>query len=62
MKLSYIKTLIFQLCADENKLYVPVIMHADEKSIKGIAREINTLATKARNKQLTAEDMQGGTW
>ncbi len=34
----------------------------DEKSIKGIAREINTLATKARNKQLTAEDMQGGTF
>ncbi|HEH2163985.1 TPA: 2-oxo acid dehydrogenase subunit E2 [Staphylococcus aureus] len=48
--------------ADENKLYVPVIKHADEKSIKGIAREINTLATKARNKQLTAEDMQGGTF
>lgn len=36
--------------ADENKLYVPVIKHADEKSIKGIAREINDLATKARNK------------
>ncbi len=48
--------------ADENKLYVPVIKHADEKSIKGIAREINTLATKARNKQLTTEDMQGGTF
>ncbi len=39
-----------------------MIKHADEKSIKGIAREINTLATKARNKQLTAEDMQGGTF
>ena len=48
--------------ADALKLYVPVIKHADEKSIKGIAREINTLATKARNKQLTAEDMQGGTF
>ncbi|HDJ1607880.1 TPA: 2-oxo acid dehydrogenase subunit E2 [Staphylococcus aureus] len=48
--------------ADENKLYVPVIKHADKKSIKGIAREINTLATKARNKQLTTEDMQGGTF
>ncbi|HDW2788594.1 TPA: 2-oxo acid dehydrogenase subunit E2 [Staphylococcus aureus] len=48
--------------ADENKLYVPVIKHADEKSIKGIAREINTLATKSRNKQLTTEDMQGGTF
>ncbi|MCG9810526.1 dihydrolipoamide acetyltransferase family protein [Staphylococcus argenteus] len=48
--------------ADENKLYVPVIKHADEKSIKGIAREINDLATKARNKKLTTEDMQGGTF
>lgn len=48
--------------ADEDKLYVPVIKHADEKSIKGIAREINELARKARNKQLTQEDMSGGTF
>lgn len=33
--------------ADKDKLYVPVIKHADEKSIKGIAREINDLATKS---------------
>ncbi|CAM3069105.1 dihydrolipoamide acetyltransferase family protein [Staphylococcus argensis] len=48
--------------ADENKLYVPVIKHADEKSIKGIAREVNELATKARQQKLTAEDMSGGTF
>ncbi|MCI2803476.1 dihydrolipoamide acetyltransferase family protein [Staphylococcus pettenkoferi] len=48
--------------ADENKLYVPVIKHADEKSIKGIAREVNELATKARQQKLTAEDMVGGTF
>lgn len=48
--------------ADEDKLYVPVIKHADEKSIKGIAKEINELARKARNKQLTQEDMSGGTF
>ena len=36
--------------ADEDKLYVPVIKNADEKSIKGIAREINDLAQRARNK------------
>ena len=36
--------------ADDDKLYVPVIKHADEKSIKGIAREINDLANKARTK------------
>ena len=38
---------------------MPVIKHADEKSIKGIAREINELALKARNKQLSQEDMSG---
>ncbi|MCU5746337.1 2-oxo acid dehydrogenase subunit E2 [Staphylococcus sp. SQ8-PEA] len=48
--------------ADENKLYVPVIKHADEKSIKGIAKEINDLANKARNNELTSEDMKGGTF
>ncbi|MBN6203119.1 2-oxo acid dehydrogenase subunit E2 [Staphylococcus saprophyticus] len=48
--------------ADEDKLYVPVIKNADEKSIKGIAREINELAQKARNKKLRSEDMQGGTF
>lgn len=48
--------------ADENKLYVPVIKHADEKSIKGIAREINTLATQARQHKLETTDMQDGTF
>lgn len=48
--------------ADEEKLYVPVIKNADEKSLKGIAREINDLAQKARNKKLRSEDMQGGTF
>lgn len=62
-KLFFIKILIFQFfVADEDKLYVPVIKHADEKSIKGIAREINELALKARNKQLSQEDMSGGTF
>jgi 2-oxoisovalerate dehydrogenase E2 component (dihydrolipoyl transacylase) len=48
--------------ADEDKLYVPVIKNADEKSIKGIAREISELANKARNKKLRSDDMQGGTF
>lgn len=48
--------------ADDDKLYVPVIKHADEKSIKGIAREINDLANKARTKKLTQADMEGGTF
>lgn len=48
--------------AAEDKLFVPVIKNADEKSIKGIAKEIATLAKKARQNQLTNEDMQGGTF
>lgn len=48
--------------ANEDKLFVPVIKHADEKSIKGIAKEIYTLADKARTGKLTPDDMQGGTF
>jgi len=48
--------------ADNDKLYVPVIKNADEKSIKGIAREINELAHKARHGQLSQQDMQRGTF
>ncbi|EIZ6605858.1 2-oxo acid dehydrogenase subunit E2 [Listeria monocytogenes] len=43
-------------------LYVPVIKNADEKSIKGIAREIIELAGKARNGKLSQADMEGGTF
>lgn len=48
--------------ANENELLVPVIKHADEKSIKGIAKDIRDLAEKARSGSLTLEDMQGGTF
>jgi 2-oxoisovalerate dehydrogenase E2 component (dihydrolipoyl transacylase) len=48
--------------ADEDSLYVPVIKHADEKSIKGIAREITELANKARMGKLKSEDISGGTF
>lgn len=48
--------------ASEDKLYVPVIKNADDKSIKGIAREINDLATRGRKHKLTFQDMQGGTF
>lgn len=48
--------------ATEDALYVPVIKHADEKTIKGIAREINDLAGKVRNKAISSSDMQGGTF
>lgn len=48
--------------AAEELLYVPVIRHADEKTIKAIARDIHELALKARTGKLTADDMQGGTF
>ncbi|WP_163969941.1 dihydrolipoamide acetyltransferase family protein [Oceanobacillus halotolerans] len=48
--------------AKDQELFVPVIKNADEKSIKGIAKDINELATKARTGKLTSEDMQGGTF
>lgn len=48
--------------AADDLLYVPVIKNADEKSIKGIAREISELAGKARNGKLSQADMEGGTF
>ncbi|MBM7651545.1 dihydrolipoamide acetyltransferase family protein [Neobacillus cucumis] len=48
--------------ATEDALYVPVIKNADEKTIKGIAREISELAIKVRTGKLKSEDMQGGTF
>ena len=35
--------------ATEDALYVPVIKNADEKTIKGIGREVNELAAKVRS-------------
>ncbi|MGO4887032.1 dihydrolipoamide acetyltransferase family protein [Anaerobacillus sp. MEB173] len=48
--------------ATDDALYVPVIKHADEKSVKGIAREVNDLAEKVRTNKLTSAEMQGGTF
>lgn len=48
--------------ATEDALFVPVIKHADEKSIKGIAKEIHELAMKVRAGKLTMDDIKGGTF
>src|SRR5690625_627450 len=48
--------------AKGQELFVPVIKHADEKSIKGIAKDINELASKARDGKLAQSDMEGGTF
>ncbi|KAB3529300.1 dihydrolipoamide acetyltransferase family protein [Alkaliphilus serpentinus] len=43
-------------------LIVPVIKDTDKKGIFQIATEVETLAEAARNKSLTLEDLQGGTF
>jgi pyruvate/2-oxoglutarate dehydrogenase complex dihydrolipoamide acyltransferase (E2) component len=43
-------------------LITPVIPHADEKSLAGLSKAIFDLATRARDKKLRVEDMQGGTF
>lgn len=48
--------------AADDSLFVPVIKAADEKTVKGIAREITELAKKARSGKLVSADMQGGTF
>jgi 2-oxoglutarate dehydrogenase dihydrolipoamide succinyltransferase (E2 component) len=43
-------------------LIVPVIKNAGEMNLHGIARATNELAKKARNKQLSPDDLVGGTF
>jgi pyruvate dehydrogenase E2 component (dihydrolipoyllysine-residue acetyltransferase) len=43
-------------------LLVPVLRNADKKNILQLSIELNQLAEKARNKKLTLEEMQGGTF
>jgi pyruvate dehydrogenase E2 component (dihydrolipoamide acetyltransferase) len=46
----------------ENGLIVPVIRNADEKNVVGLQRSIVDLATRARSRQLKADEVQGGTF
>ncbi|TSI08602.1 dihydrolipoamide acetyltransferase family protein [Lysinibacillus sp. BW-2-10] len=48
--------------ATEDALFVPVIKNADDKSIKGIAKEIHELTQLVRNGKLRSEHIQGGTF
>ena len=43
-------------------LIVPVIKHADELSLLGLARSINDLAERARGKKLSPDEVQKGTF
>jgi len=46
----------------EDTLVVPVVRRADGLSIAGLARAVNDIATRARNKQLKADDLSGATF
>ena len=46
----------------ENGLIVPVIRNGDEKNLLGLSRAIDDLATRARSKKLTPDEVQGGTF
>ena len=48
--------------ATEDALYVPVIKHADQKSVLGIAKSVDDLAARTRAGKLTMDDMTGGTF
>jgi pyruvate dehydrogenase E2 component (dihydrolipoamide acetyltransferase) len=43
-------------------LIVPVIRNADEKNLLGLSRAIDDLATRARSKKLSPDEVQGGTF
>ncbi|MBI3734217.1 MAG: 2-oxo acid dehydrogenase subunit E2 [Chloroflexi bacterium] len=48
--------------AIEEGLIVPVLKHADELNLLGIAKAVNDLARRAREKRLMPDDVQGGTF
>jgi pyruvate dehydrogenase E2 component (dihydrolipoamide acetyltransferase) len=43
-------------------LVVPVIKNAGDLNLTGIARQLDVLATKAKTKKLTMDDLSGGTY
>ena len=47
---------------DGGGLIVPVIKGADEKNIVGLARAVHDVATRARTKKLSPDDLAGGTF
>jgi pyruvate dehydrogenase E2 component (dihydrolipoamide acetyltransferase) len=46
----------------ERGLVVPVLREVDKKSVHDLGREMGDIADKARQRKLTADDMQGGTF
>jgi pyruvate dehydrogenase E2 component (dihydrolipoamide acetyltransferase) len=47
---------------DNQGLIVPVVHGAEELTVRGMARRIRDISTRARSKQLSAQDISGGTF
>jgi pyruvate dehydrogenase E2 component (dihydrolipoamide acetyltransferase) len=47
---------------DYQGLLVPVVRSAETKRLRAIAREISDLGTRARNRKLSPDEIQGGTF
>jgi len=62
-KITYHKDInIGVAVAVEDGLLVPVVNHADLKSMSQINQEVKELAGKAKSKKLTPQEMQGNTF
>jgi pyruvate dehydrogenase E2 component (dihydrolipoamide acetyltransferase) len=46
----------------EQGLIVPVLRDVDKKSILDLAKELESLATKARDRKISADELKGGTF
>lgn len=62
-EISYKKYVHIGVAVDTDRgLLVPVIRNVDQKNISQLSLELAEIAVKARNKKLTIEEMQGGTF
>jgi pyruvate/2-oxoglutarate dehydrogenase complex dihydrolipoamide acyltransferase (E2) component len=58
----YINLGIAVALPDSDELIVPVVRHAEDLALVGLARAMNDLVLRARARQLRPEDVQGGTF
>jgi 2-oxoglutarate dehydrogenase E2 component (dihydrolipoamide succinyltransferase) len=58
----YVNLGIAVALADGKGLIVPVIKHAEDLNLLGMARQIADIAERARTKKLLPDDVQGGTF
>jgi 2-oxoglutarate dehydrogenase E2 component (dihydrolipoamide succinyltransferase) len=59
---NYVNLGIAVELADGKGLIVPVVRNAETLNLLGLAKGIADIATRARSKQLTPDDVQGGTF